>query len=276
MANATKEITCFRHSSSGWREEPGAVIVEIPVSLSVNGEEWLSFMCTPIDLEAMAVGFLYNEGLIETKEEIADVQVCMTGDHVDVWLNHSVKKPAQWWRTSGCTGGMTSIEKARDQQTTSQESIHKSSTSSEANVQGIFDRDQTLTPEQISLLSDKILEAQSLYRITGGVHSTALSDGQRLLIITEDIGRHNTLDKIAGRCLLEDIEATPRILITTGRISSEMLQKASRIGAIVVISRTAPSNLAIELADQAGITLIGYARRDRFIVYAHPRRLMVH
>ncbi|MDP2974632.1 MAG: formate dehydrogenase accessory sulfurtransferase FdhD, partial [Anaerolineales bacterium] len=83
-----------------------------------------------------------------------------------------------------------------------------------------------------------------------------------------------TLDKIAGRCLLENIWPEERILLTTGRISSEMLQKAARLGAAAVISRTAPSSLAVEMAESLGITFIGYARRDRFNVYAHEERIV--
>jgi len=132
----------------------------------------------------------------------------------------------------------------------------------------------TLAPEQVTALVNQLFAAQDLYQTAGGVHTSALSDGKRILIAAEDIGRHNTLDKIAGRCLLDGINPLQRVLITTGRVSSEMMQKAARIGASVVISRTAPSSLSIEIAEQSGITLIGYARRDRFTVYCHPQRVV--
>ncbi|MBU2611943.1 MAG: formate dehydrogenase accessory sulfurtransferase FdhD [Chloroflexi bacterium] len=131
-----------------------------------------------------------------------------------------------------------------------------------------------LTPEKIGHLMDLLLSVQSLYRETGGVHTSALSDGEKILIAAEDIGRHNTLDKIAGRCLLENIWPEERILLTTGRISSEMLQKAARLGASMLISRTSPSSLSIEMAEAWDVTLIGYARRDRFNVYAHAERIV--
>src|SRR5512137_203992 len=88
----------------------GETIVETPISLTVNGENWLTFMCTPIMVEELAIGFLFNEGLISRKDELADVQVCEHGDNVDVWLSHAIDKPASWRRTSGCTGGVTAVD----------------------------------------------------------------------------------------------------------------------------------------------------------------------
>lgn len=275
MQKTTQEILYWRYSPAGWEQEHGSAIIETPVSLTVNGDEWLSFMCTPFHLEALAVGFLFNEGLIESKDEIADVRVCATGDNVDVWLHHDVEKPERWWRTSGCTGGATSVGSEPNLADTSSATPPDRVPVANSQSRVIPIDFMKLKPQQVNKLIEKILEAQDLYRLSGGVHTSALSDGERLLIVTEDIGRHNTLDKIAGRCLLENIVIHPRqrVLITTGRISSEMLQKAARLGAAVVISRTAPSHLAIEMADQAGITLVGYARRDRFNVYTQHARI---
>ncbi len=234
------------------------VIVEAPVSLTVNGEIWLTLMCTPTDLEALALGFLYNEGLIQSFDEIDSVHVCSPGDNIDVWINHSVKKPEKWHRTSGCTGGITFV--GTEISTTSSSVLNLNETQ--------------ITPTQVNDFLDELLQAQSLYRIVGGVHTSAVSDGSNILASAEDIGRHNTLDKIAGHCLMEGINLSRRIIVTTGRISSEMLQKSSRLGASVVISRTAASSLSIQMAHVWGITLIGYARRNQFRVYTHPERIV--
>jgi FdhD protein len=231
-------------------------ITEQPVSLTVNGEVWLTFMCTPVDLEALAVGFLYNEGYIESAREIANVRVCPTSDNVDVWLHHTVEKPTSWRRASGCTGGITGGEEAAHLETL------------------VYYNGDPMAPEQLTRLMTQLFEEQMLHRATGGTHITALSDGRRILAAAEDIGRHNTLDKIAGRCLLDKIRPRRRVLLSTGRISSEMLQKAARIGASMVISHSSPTSLSIELAARLGITLIGYARRGRFNVYTHPERIL--
>jgi FdhD protein len=132
----------------------------------------------------------------------------------------------------------------------------------------------TLSPEMVGHLVSQLFESQKLYRVSGGVHTSALTDGKRLLVVAEDIGRHNTLDKIAGHCLLQNINPRRKIILTTGRISSEMLQKSARLKAGIVISRTSPSSMSIDLAQKWGITLIGYAHRNRFNIYTHPERIV--
>jgi len=238
-----------------WKSLDAETIVEMPVSLTVNGEVWLTFMCTPVDLEALAVGFLYNEGLIQKMDEVADVKVCEHGDNVDVWLTHAVEQPKSWRRTSGCTGGVTAVDLL-----------------AKPNV-SLHGADPEFKPEEIERFIEMLFEAQVLYRKTGGVHTSVLSDGKKALVSAEDIGRHNTLDKIAGLCLMNNIWPQVRILMTTGRISSEMLQKAAQLQVPILISRTSPSSLSIEMAERYGITLIGYARKHRFNVYSNPQRL---
>lgn len=247
------EYTWFRNGTA--EVVSAEVIVEKPVSLTVNGEVWLTLMCTPIHLEALAVGFLYNEGFIKSMDDVADVRPCEDGHNVDVWLTHSVKQPKNWRKTSGCTGGVTSQTESASQ------------TARQANGASV-------TPAQITTLAAKLFEAQDLYKQTGGVHTSALSDGEQIVLAAEDIGRHNTLDKIAGLYLMHKPELAHKILLTTGRISSEMIQKAAKIGASIVVSRTSPSSLSVQIAEREGITLIGYARRDRFTVYTHPQRIL--
>jgi len=255
MITPQKAIHYERYEFKKWKPHDAETIVEAPVSLTVNGQVWLTFMCTPVNLEALAVGFLYNEGILESMDEVEDVRVCEHGDNVDVWLNRTVEQPKSWRRTSGCTGGVTAVDML-----------------ARPNVS--FDGDQPkVPPEAIGQLVELLFESQELYRETGGVHTSALSDGEKVLLSAEDIGRHNTLDKIAGLCLMKNVWPETRILITTGRISSEMLQKAARLEAPILISRTSPSSLSIEMAERYGITLIGYARKHRFNVYSNSQRV---
>lgn len=256
MPSPTQSVSYRRFEFQQWQEIHGETIVETPLSLTVNGRVWLTFMCTPVDVEALALGFLYNEGVIEHLDEVADVRLCEHGDNVDVWLYHAAEPPASWRRTSGCSGGLTAVEvQARP-------------------GLSLAEKGPFLPAHQIGMLVHQLLEEQDLYRETGGVHTSILSDGEKALLRAEDIGRHNTLDKLAGLMLLQDVWPAARVLVTTGRISSEMLQKAARLGATILISRTSPNSLSIELAERYGITLIGYARQHRFNLYTHPERIL--
>jgi FdhD protein len=256
MIEPRKPIHYYQVDSKNADPVEGYTIVETSVSLTVNGQVWTTFMCTPLHLEALMVGFLFNEGVIDSIDEVLDVRICEHGDNVDVWLSHEASKPDSWTRTSGCTGGVTGVASVeRPRPVTISDEFH-------------------LSPGQVNHLVELLFEAQELYRETGGVHTSMLSDGDRLVLSAEDIGRHNTLDKIAGLCLMGNIWPEKRALITTGRISSEMLQKAVRMGAKIVASRTSPSSLSVELAEAWGITLIGYARRTRFNLYAAPERIL--
>jgi FdhD protein len=257
MIEPRQSISFFQFDASERNEMTGSTIRESPVSLTVNGQVWTTFMCTPVELEALMIGFLFNEGVINYMEEVSDARVCEHGDNVDVWLSHDVQKPKSWTRTSGCTGGVTAVTSIeRPQPATRSGEVH-------------------LSTGKIYQMIEMLLESQQLYRETGGVHTSTLSDGERVVFSAEDIGRHNTLDKLAGLCLINGTWPEKRILVSTGRISSEMLQKTVRMDAKIIASRTSPSSLSIELAEAWGVTLIGYARRRRFNLYTHPERILV-
>jgi FdhD protein len=254
---AARRFGYRRYEEGSFREIDADVIAEATVTLAVNGRPWLSFLCTPRDLEALGAGFLYNEGVISSKDEIGLVDVCGTRRLVDIWLTRDVERPTNWLRTSGCTGGFSSN---RGEGETKPE-------------YAIDDGGLVMTPAEVTGLVERLSQYQELYRATGGVHTSVLADRDRVLLSVEDIGRHNTLDKIAGRCLLDGVAPAQRVLLTTGRVSSEMIQKAARFGAAMVISRTSPTALSVELAERWGVTLIGYARPHRFDVYSHAERV---
>jgi FdhD protein len=118
-------------------------------------------------------------------------------------------------------------------------------------------------------------EAAALYRTSRGVHTSALSDGEKLLVLAEDVGRHNTLDKIRGACLLGGLPTRDHIVISSGRISSEMVTKARKMEAPIVISRTSPTALSVRLARAWNMTLIGYVRGRQLRVYTGPERVIL-
>ena len=249
------EIVRFQQFRSGRGvETENELIVEKPVALYVNGILWITFMCTPNLLKAQALGFLFNEGVIESADQVVEYHICDNREIIDVWLSHKAEKPREWKRTSGCTGGYTALDLE------------------ELNLE-VAD-DIPLEAGKVRELVEDLFESQDLYKKTGGVHTSILTDGGEVIISAEDVGRHNSLDKIAGLYLLQGQKFERKILLSTGRISSDMLQKAARIGAAVVISRTSPTSMSVDLADRWGITLIGYASRNRFNLYTHPERII--
>ncbi|MCS6908226.1 MAG: formate dehydrogenase accessory sulfurtransferase FdhD [Anaerolineales bacterium] len=243
-------ILLVQGTQRNWQEIP--VVAETSLTLTVNGEEWLTFLCTPLHQIELAIGFLYNENIISGLDDIVDYRLCESGNNVDIWLKFSPPKPRAWTRTSGCSGGST---------------LQHSPKHSSQNYE------RTYPIQSIYALIDQLYHQQSLYKMTGGIHTSALCNTDQIVVSVEDIGRHNTLDKLAGIVLLHHLQLDHRIIITTGRVSSEMMQKAIRLGCEVVISRTSPSALAVQLAQESGITLIGYAKRSQFNLYTHPQRL---
>ena len=249
---AEQNISYYRCQAGKFEPVSGGIITESPVSLHVNGNLWLTFMCTPIEIEALAVGFLFTEGVLESRNELQDVSVHHKGHMVEVWLTKEVSKPKNWRFTSGCAGGAVSGDKT---------------------IQKVPLVEGRLTADQVLQISSTLLAHQGVYKRVGGVHTSALFDGSNLLFVAEDIGRHNTMDKLAGRIFLDQIDAENKIIATSGRISSEMLQKAASMGVGVVISRTSPTSLSIQLAEEYQITLVGYARSKNFNVYAHRMQI---
>jgi FdhD protein len=253
MATGTRDETIWRYEGGHWAQEARPIIVEAPFSISVNGRLLATLLCTPTDLQALAIGFLVNEELIESLDEIHHVDLRSDGRGADVWLYCDLPEPEQRIRTSGCTGGLT---------------FHESAPADFRLAAGT-----RLTPVSIPAMMHALVGAGHLYQEARGVHTSALSDGETLLVVAEDVGRHNTLDKIAGHCQLRGIPTSGRILLTTGRISSEMLRKAARMGVPVVISRTSPTALSVALARAWGMTVVGYARAGRFTTYAGRARI---
>ncbi len=236
-----------------------AVISEIRLSIVVNGEELVQLMCSPYQLNALVVGFLYLEGLIEGPGDVDLMRVCLEDRIAEVTLNRRLTTvPKRKIITSGCTGGLSfgaylaDLDRFR-----------------------VHENDVRVLPARVYGLLRELYDRAHLYRQSGGVHTTLLADPDgEVLAVAEDIGRHNTLDKIQGACLLTDAPTRGRMLVASGRISSEMLLKAAIMGVPIVGSRTSPTQLAVTLAERLNITVVGYIRSASMNVYTHPRRVV--
>ncbi|HYU19973.1 MAG TPA: formate dehydrogenase accessory sulfurtransferase FdhD [Chloroflexota bacterium] len=236
-----------------------AVIAEIRLTIFVDGQELVQLMCSPHQLNALVVGFLYLEGLIETVDDVDCARVCLEDRVAEVRLGRRLLEvPKRKIITSGCTGGMSfglyleELQRFR-----------------------VADGLVRIEPGRVYGLLRQLHEHAHLYRKSGGVHTSLLADSAgEVLVVAEDIGRHNTLDKIEGECLLRGIATAGRVIIASGRISSEMLLKAAIMGVPIVGSRTSPTQLAITMAELLNITVIGYIRSASMNVYTHPWRIL--
>ena len=132
----------------------------------------------------------------------------------------------------------------------------------------------TLKPEQVFGLMKQLHLAAELYNEVRGVHTSVLSDGEALLLVAQDVGRHNTIDRLWGQALKQGIATEGRILLASGRISSEMLNKAAKMGVPIIISRTSPTSLSVDLGRAWNITVVGYARGSSYRVYTAPARVV--
>lgn len=244
----------FQQFDGEWHTLEGEVIEEGQLTVFVNGRELVSLMCTPRDPLQLALGFLANEELISDYSQVEIEHVCAAGDCVDLWLTVPIwDRPRRRVITSGCGGGQTFADLAAEQMPVR--------------------TDLRLEPGQMAERMRELQGQDSLYARARGVHSSALSDGERLLVVAEDIGRHNTLDRLRGECLRQGFDPAGTLLLSTGRISSEMINKAAKMGCPVVASRTSPTSLSVGLAREWNITLCGYVRRRSMNLYTHPQRL---
>ena len=236
------------------QEIHGEIVEETQVCISVNGEELATFMCSPRDLDKMAIGFLANEGLIESLADVRDLHISKN-NCADVWLyNTDLELPTRKIITAGCGGGVTFTDLSAKH-----EPLHS---------------DLTATPEQVATLMRKMHLGAELYQRARGIHTAVLCTADSILLQVEDIGRHNCLDKLRGMAMVEGIETRDRVLMSSGRISSEMIHKARRLQTPIVCSRTSPTSLSVALAQAWNMTIIAYLRQDRMRIYTHPERLL--
>lgn len=236
------------------KDVAGWVVAEAQVCISVNGEELATFMASPRDLRSMAVGFLANEGIISSMADVRHLHLSKNNTCADVWLHDTnFEKPRKFIITAGCGGGLTFDDLSQQH-----EPLHS---------------DLTATPEQLATLMRQTHLGAELYQQARGIHTAVLATTDQILLQTEDIGRHNCLDKLRGAALIDGIETRDKILLSSGRISSEMINKARRLGTPIVCSRTSPTSLSVALAKSWNITIVAYLRQDRMRIYSHPERI---
>lgn len=261
MGEIQETLSIIRYENGKFHEQKDEIVTEYPVTIKLNGEEHVTVVCTPDYIEDMTVGFLVSEGIIPSYEHIQKLWIQKDKGFVHVTTSATNKLYEACYNkryVTSCCGksrqGFVFINDA-------------------AKAKKMDDIQVTLSPADCFRLMENLQQSSATFRQTGGVHNTALCDKNNILVSRMDIGRHNALDKIYGYCLRSNISVTGKIIAFSGRISSEILLKVSKIGCEIVLSKSAPTKLALELAHDLGITVVGFIRGNSCNVYTHPERI---
>lgn len=253
MNNFIKRKT-YKSKSNFLENREDFIAVEKRLKISVNGKEVLSLYCTPSMIRELVVGIFMTEDIIKGGWCAERMSIEYGEDIiVDIPAEGEVSTDGAVI-TSGCIGGITFPKRLF--------------------LQKIDDQFQ-LKMSALKELFRKFQNASELYKTTGCVHSAGLSDGHEILCLAEDIGRHNAVDKIIGYAILENIPFEGKIMLASGRLSSEIVSKCAKWAIPIVASRTAPTSLALDIAEKSGVTVVGFIRADRLNVYTHSFRIAV-
>src|SRR5207247_2191742 len=239
--------TYFKVRGDRAEEATGEVGREQALTLYISGQRFLTLLCSPMKLEALIVGYLWMEKVIEGLADVQQVDVSEVDGRADVTLTRPVTLPTERILTSGCGGGITFRIDPR-----------------------LFPRVRStlkVKPEALAARLHDLLRDARHYHASRGIHGAALADADRVLLVAEDVGRHNAVDKLKGLALLRGLSTDDRILLSTGRVSSEMLLKAARMGVPLIASRTSPTEMAVALAEQLGIRGAGAVRGVGWSLY---------
>lgn len=242
-----------------WRDEitneEDLLIKEYPFTIFLNDQEIITLLCSPRSLRELSLGFLYSEGLIDDISNVENVRIDDEKGlaYVDVTKRKSLAEKLQGKRTitSGCGKGTTFYNVLDSFQS------HK------------IEKPLDITTQEVINLIKQFNHKSELFLQTGGVHSCALCSKEDILTFEEDIGRHNALDKIFGRAFIDNMDLSDKIVLTSGRISSEMLIKAAKRGIPIIVSRSAPTSLSVKLARELNITVVGFARGEKMNIYSN-------
>ncbi len=237
------------------------VIREYPFTIILNGQRVITLLCSPKGLDYLSVGFLLSEGLIQKKEDIIDLKINKDKGIAEIQTKRKDKLTKELFKnrtvtTGACKGTIfyNVIDSFKSK---------KIDSNLKVNIKNIIE------------LVSKFNKTSELFKKTGGVHSTCIANEQKMLLFHEDVGRHNALDKVMGEAFMKDLFLNDKIIITSGRISSEMLIKCAKREIPIVISRAATTDLALQLGEKLGITIIGFARSLRMNIYTSPQRILM-
>ena len=261
----TKKFPIVRFTERDRSEFEGIVATEFSLTIIMNNQELVTLLCSPTKLDYLAIGFLFSEGLLESRDEIQKIIVDDQRGVVRVETREDKELTRELlFKKRFVTSGGGSVKGA---------SFYNAANIQE---QAKLESPVVIAPHQVFKLADEFQHSSQLFQASRGVHSAALCDTNSILVFADDLGRHNAIDKIFGECFMKDIPTNDRIVITTGRVPSEQLLKVAKRKIPIMISLTVPTDLGIKLAADFGITLIGSAKGKRINVYTCDWRVVPH
>jgi FdhD protein len=246
------------------RDESVGVVIEAPLTIDVDRAESYTLLCTPCDLRALALGFLFTEGVIDHPDELASLEPCLDDRATfRARLKNDPPRIDDQGRNllivSSC--GLCGAESLE---------------SKVSALPKVGDR-LTLSPDLLPAVRERLRERQELFQACGGTHGAAIFDSRgHLLTWAEDLGRHNALDKAIGKSWLAGKNPAGHAVMLSGRVSLEMVGKCARAGLELISAISAPTSLALDAAERCDITLCGFVRDQRATVFTHPRRVVTH
>lgn len=250
---ATRKHTILRCKNDVCERKEDLVAVERRLRVKINGKELLALYCTPLMVRELVVGLIMTEGIADgICTERMSIMYGEEEIEVEVHAEGEVRTEGGTV-TSGCVGGITFRKK---------------------HTQTAKNDPFTITADALKELFGRFQKLSALYDSTGCIHSAALSDGEDILCFAEDIGRHNAVDKAIGYAILEGMDFGGKLMLASGRLSSEIVSKCAKWGIPMVASRTAPTALALSIAEESGVTVVGFVRGERLNVYTNPQRLL--
>lgn len=254
-----EEIEITQITRDGRQSARDVVAREVPFTLNANGEELVTLLSSPGDLKELSIGFLFSSGLIRSIDDVESVAVDEQKWRADVALkNNDLLSSLAFKRmyTSGCGRG-TIFYNALD-----------------AMNRGKCDSTLRVPHERVLELMSEFNSFSTRFKETGCVHSAALSDGEKILFCRDDIGRHNAVDKIIGAMMIDRLDAQNKILLSSGRLSSEIVFKVHHAGLPIIVSRSAPTNQGVRHAREMNLTLVGFVRGRRMNLYSAEERIV--
>lgn len=256
--NLYDQCRVIKYNQGQIEQVDDVVIADYPLTIILNGQELTTLVCSPGAWPELVVGFLRSSGLINNRQQLLHMNLDQESGYCQVEIpsySQEIDNSGKRFYNPETNSSLYFIRDA-------------------SQLKPVLTSAKFTVPELLDL-SQQLDEQSRTFQITGAAHSVGMGDKDQLLFRYEDIGRHNALDKVLGYALLNDISSVDKCVILSGRVAAEMLLKAAHAEIPLVLSRAAPTALALRIARELGITVVGFARGDRLNIYCHEWRIAI-